>query len=427
LPRQSTRFFTILAVIAVVGLVVRVVFLREYVSVNLAFDDGLFYHGQANALADGRGMIDPLAYVFQGRLRESAGHPPLWVFVLGTVSWFGGTSVYAHQLTQAAAATLAIVAIGLLGREIAGERVGLVAAALAAVYPAFWATQGDLYSESLYAGVIALMLLAAYRLWRRPSWATGIALGLTTALAALCRGEALLFLPLLVLPVVLFAPAERTGRFELLLAATVGVAVLLVPWTIYNATRFDEPVLVTTGIGNVVSGANCARTYAGTELGSWNLLCSVHKFPGDESVVSNGRRDLGLSYASHHLGRLPVVVAARIGRTIEVYDVEPNTPGPEWVQWLMAGAWYLMIPFAIYGGVVMRRRRITLLPMVATIVAVGVTVVLTWGTPRFRVPVDVVAIVLAAVAIDALVTRSAAESEPVTPEPGSPEPVTTAG
>jgi hypothetical protein len=227
----------------------------------------------------------------------------------------------------------------------------------------------------------------------------------------MCRGEALLFLPLLVLPVVLLAPGERTGRFALLLGAAFGAAAVLAPWTIYNATRFDEPVLVTTGVGNVISGANCATTYAGAELGSWNVGCSVHKLGGDESVVSSGLRRIGTTYASQHLGRVPVVVAARIGRTFELYDVDPNTVGPQWVQWMMAAAWYLVIPFAIYGGVVMHRRRITLVPVVATVAAVVVAVALTWGTPRFRVPVDVVAIVLAAVAVDALLARS---REPVT-------------
>jgi hypothetical protein len=83
----------------------------------------------------------------------------------------------------------------------------------------------------------------------------------------------------------------------------------------------------------------------------------------------------------------------------------------------MAAAWYALIPFAVYGGVVMRRRRITLIPVVATLVVVIVSVALIWGTPRFRLPVDVVAIVLAAVAIDALLTRTSAEPEPVTAEP----------
>ena len=405
-PRIGLRFVGILAAIAVVGLVVRIVFLRAYVSTNLPFDDGLWYHGSANLLADGRGLLDPLAYVFQGRLRESAGHPPLWVFVLGSVSWFGGTSVYAHQLTQVAVATLAVVAVGFLGREVAGDRPGLLAAALAAVYPAFWASQGDVYSESLYTLVLALMLLVAYRFLRRPTWGTAIALGVATALAALCRGEALLFLPVLVLPAIVRAPIGRTGRWALLAGVGIGVVVLLAPWTIYNSTRFDDPVAITTGVGPVIAGANCARTYRQPELGSWNVGCSVRPLPGDESVVANGLRRAGVTYARNHLGRVPVVVAARIGRTFEVYDVNPNTRGPEWVDWLVAGAWYLLVPFAVAGAVLLRRRRVSLLPVVATVIVVVVAVALTWGTPRFRVPVDVVVVVLAAVAIDALLPGS---------------------
>ena len=127
----------------------------------------------------------------------------------------------------------------------------------------------------------------------------------------------------------------------------------------------------------------------------------MRKLPGDESVVSSDLRHLGITYARDHLGRVPVVVAARIGRTFEVYAVDPNTRGPEWTAWLVAGAWYLLVPIAVAGAVRLRRRGVTLLPVIATVVVVVIAVALTWGTSRFRVPVDVVAIVLAAVALDA--------------------------
>jgi hypothetical protein len=187
----------------------------------------------------------------------------------------------------------------------------------------------------------------------------------------------------------------------LLAAAAAGALVLLVPWTIYNATRFDRPVLVTTGLGTVLAGANCAPTYRAPELGSWSVRCTTRPIKGDESVVSDGLRHLGLTYARNHLDRQPAVMAARVGRTFEVYAVDPNTLGPEWVQWSMAGAWYVLAVVAVAGGVVLRRRGSTLLPMLATLVAVVITAALTWGTPRFRVPVDVVALVLAAIVIDA--------------------------
>ena len=60
------------------------------------------------------------------------------------------------------AATVAL--IGLLARRVAGDRAGLVAAAIAAVYPPLWMLDASLRSESLYAPLIALVLLLAYRL-----------------------------------------------------------------------------------------------------------------------------------------------------------------------------------------------------------------------------------------------------------------------
>jgi len=47
-----------------------------------------------------------------------------------------------------------------LARRVAGVRVGLVAAALAAVYPALWIRDAQVMSESLVVLTTALFLLA---------------------------------------------------------------------------------------------------------------------------------------------------------------------------------------------------------------------------------------------------------------------------
>jgi hypothetical protein len=60
----------------------------------------------------------------------------------------------------------------------------------------------------------------------------------------------------------------------------------------------------------------------------------------------------------------------------------------------------VLIPLAIAGAAILRRRRTTLIPLTATVVAVAMTAVLTWGTRRFRVPVDIAFVILVAVAID---------------------------
>ena len=99
-------------------------------------------------------------------------------------------------------------------------------------------------------------------------------------------------------------------------------------------------------------------------------------------------------------------MAARVGRVFELYRPDPFTFGRPWVRVLMLGGWYGLIPFAIAGALVLRRRRTTLLPIVATVAAVTTSVALTWGSLRFRVPVDVAFVVLGAVALDAVLPRS---------------------
>lgn len=400
--RAGARFAVALTVITGAGLLVRLAFQLAYAPSVQPLDDGLWYHVSANLLADGHGLIDPLAWFFRGESHPSAGHPPLFVVALGIVSKFGGTSLLAHQLTQLAIGSLVVPVVGLLGRAVAAPRAGLIAAGLTAAYPPFWASQGDMYSESLYALTIAAMLLAAYRLQDHPTWRRALVLGAATALTALCRGEALLFFPFLVLPLALRVPESWKQGGLLVAAAAAGAFLVLAPVTIYQATRLEDPVLVSTGLGPVVAGSNCDATYAnGRDLGSWNIECSVHDVRGDESERSTALRRIGVDYALDHLDRLPVVIAARVGRTFEVYRVSPNTNGPEWVQTLMAGAWYVLVAASVGGAITLHRRRVTLFPLLVTVAVVAVSVALTWGTPRFRVPVDIVVLVLAAAAVDA--------------------------
>src|SRR5205807_3574540 len=140
--------------------------------------------------------------------------------VLSVVSLLGGTGELAHRSLGALLGAGTIVLIGLLGRRVSGERVGILAAAIAAVYPILVAADGALMSETLYGLLIAAALLVALRLLdREPGLPLAAALGALVGLATLTRAEALLLLPLLAWPVAARAQARR-----LLLAGASTVA-----------------------------------------------------------------------------------------------------------------------------------------------------------------------------------------------------------
>ena len=82
-------------------------------------------------------------------------------------------------------------------------------------------------AESLYVPLIALSMLVAYRLLDRPGAVPAIGLGAVIGLATLTRSDALLLVPLLVLPL-----AYRLGRARLPLLAVclLATALVLSPW-----------------------------------------------------------------------------------------------------------------------------------------------------------------------------------------------------
>src|SRR5439155_11107905 len=127
---------------------------------------------------------------------------------------------------------ITIVLVSLIARHVAGERAGIAAAAIAAVYPIFIGVDGALMSETLYGPLIAGSLLAALHLLDSPAVRTAAVLGGLIALAALTRTEALLLVPLLALPLAWRGGAAGRPRR---IAATLGAcALVLAPWVIRN-------------------------------------------------------------------------------------------------------------------------------------------------------------------------------------------------
>jgi len=369
--------------------------------------DALYYHLQANLLARGHGFIHPYVWELHHRAVASAVHPPLFPLVLAVASVFGGTSFLAHKLLACAIGAATVALAGLLGREVAGPRAGVVAAVLAAVYPNLWAVDGILMPETLYALVIGLVLLAAYRFGRRPTLATAGAVGAAVGLAVLTRGEAIFLVVLLALPLA----ALRGWRW--LPAMVAATALVLTPWTVRNLVRFDKPVLVSNNSGEVLAVANCPGAYHGPLLGFWDLRCLATAHPrGDESDRAAFWRGRGLTYARHHAGRLPVVIGARLGRMWELYRPLQNThlDSIEGRRLDVARAglasFYLLAAFAVGGVVVLRRRRVLLVPLLSMPALAAATAVYAYGATRFRMPAEVTIVVLAAAAVDAVIERA---------------------
>jgi 4-amino-4-deoxy-L-arabinose transferase-like glycosyltransferase len=400
-PAIRPGFARWLAAIAAGGLAVRLVYVLALTPHLRGHGDASYYHQLANALGDGRGFVDP------SNGTATALHPPLFPLLLALPSSLGLGSYEAQRVAVSVIGTATVVGAGLLGRRVAGERAGLAAAVLAATSPVLISADGAVMSETLLGLLVVLCALAAYRLAERPSAGRAALLGALIGLAALTRGEAILLLALLLL-------GRPTRRLRLLAAGVAACALVLAPWTIRNLATFDDPVWLSTNEGGLIAGANCPSTYGGRDIGSWDIRCVPGGPIEDESIAAARFRRAGLDYARGHAGRLPLVLAARLGRTFELYQpirqarhAEGRALGLE-----VAGAiWFLvLLPVGAYGLVLLRRRGVALAPLLAPFgLAVAATLV-GYGVPRFRHPADVALAVLVGVVLGSAGAGSAVAS-----------------
>ncbi len=414
LPSWSERnFWLVLVVVVLAALAWRIGYVTQLATNNPHLGDGFYYHTQANLLADGHGFSNPWVWWF-GKFRTyqpSAVHPPLYSLVLAIPSVFGGTTYLWHKLISCLVGAGAVLVLGLVGRRIGGARAGICAAVLAAVYPNLWVIDGLVLSEGLFALLIGLTILAAYRFRSRPTWTTAALLGAVIGLATLCRGEAIFLSVLLVAPLVLLTKQlDFRSQVRLLAVAAVAVVAVLSPWVIRNLTTFEEPFFLSSNSDAVLLVSNCQYTYHGELTGSFSFSCPGGGVPGlklEESLDAKQDRRRAMAFIRGHEREIPHVVAARVGRVWEVYRPFQNARlstvdgRPLRVARFGLFAFWLIVPLAAIGGVLAFRRRLTLIPLLSQVVLVTFVSATAYGAVRFRVPAEVALIALAALALDA--------------------------
>jgi 4-amino-4-deoxy-L-arabinose transferase-like glycosyltransferase len=438
--RPSQRFTAWLLGITAGGLVLRIVFTvvaRGHQPLG-RLTDNRWYYRAGRMLAEGDGFANPFIWEQHHRYVPSAGHPPLYSVFLGGVSALGLGTPLGDRLATCVLGAIAVLAIGLTARELAGDRAGLIAAVLAAIYPNLWINDAALVSETPFVLLTTLFLWAAIRCWRRPTFGRVAWVSLWIGLASLTRSEAVLLYPLAVLPLVLRLPdlsiRERVQRIGI---AALVAAIVLGPWVVYsNIGRFKHHVLIVSGSGVAMSYGNCDRTYSGQFLGYWYWNCGVSRLPKnqDETVLDAQGRNQALHYIRTHLDEQPKVIAARVGRLFHVYRPRQSISFDTfferrglWPSRLALAMYYPVTLLAIAGAVVLWRRKLPISPFVAVTISVVIAAAVTFGVTRYRSGFDAAAVVLAAVTIDAGLRRGAlvrtrrTTSRPTTaqPEPSS--------
>ncbi len=374
--------------------------------------DGIYYNSIGNDLADGSGFKMRTRDFF-GEPEEAADHPPGYPVLLGLASAVGLDSFEDHKMVSALVGSLAVPLAGLAAARLAGRRrsgvpsermvgwAGVSGAALAALSVNMWVWDALVLAEPLVLASVAAWFYALLVYDDHPGVGAALSGGLALGVAVATRSELLLALG--VFAVVLWRH-RRIGVRRLALHGAmmgVGVAVLLGPWIYINLHRFNEPVLMTTGLGTTMVQANCDAAFSGPAIGYSDFNCfsrtrSLVTPEMDASDIDLLNRKVATDYLKSHKRQIPLVVTARIGRTMGFFRPTQQASymegvelrGPHSVVYASLVSWQLLLPLGVTGVVLARRERRLIAPVVAVAASIVFAVALTQGADRYRMSIE---------------------------------------
>jgi 4-amino-4-deoxy-L-arabinose transferase-like glycosyltransferase len=382
--------------------------------------DSADYVRHAISIADGDGFPDSTLTASGG---PSAFRPPLYPYLLGGVYAIAGDDAgeTVGRVVGALLSTAAVWLLYLIGARVWGRRVGLIAAAGAAILPPTVFINTALISEPLFVCLMLASLLATLVARDRGGdWRWAALAGVCCALAALTRSNGVLLLIPALIGVWVVRPrwtrSALAGPAALLVAAALTVA----PWTIRNTVEFGGLVPISTQSGFAMAGLlnDEARTLPGYPA-SWVLPEATerygplfHRRDLNEAELDRKLRREALDYAADHPG---YVVSATVRNLLRTFDlagyldsariadrdqlgIGARTAGA--IKWTT----FALDLLSIAGIVVLLARPrdergpwfIWLIPVLMIVAAVWLI-----GSTRYRIPAYPFMILLGALAIEA--------------------------
>ena len=415
-----------LAGITLFALLVRLVYLIQISRapyVTLLMGDSKSYDAWARQIAAGDWMGKEVFY-----------QAPLYPYFLGVIYTVIGHDLFAVRVAQSCLGALSCALVAHATWRLFSRRAGIVAGCVMAVYAPAVFFDGLIQKTALDASLTSLALwIVSGIITREGSWHPWVWLGLVMGALSLTRENALalvavlgvwaLWLPSAKAESDLDAARHATpapvSRHARLLAFATGLAILLVPVAARNAAVGGGFYLTTSQFGPNLYLGNNPRTdgTAGSLLAGRGSAEYERRDATDLAERAMGRTltpgevseywtRQSLEFIRTQPGawmRLMVRKVALLWNTAEVFDTESQESYAEWSPLLAAGSWVgnfgILVPLAVFGGIVSWRWRARLWILYLLIAAYATSVVVFFIYARYRFPLVPMLMVFAGIGL----------------------------
>lgn len=406
------RWMLLILAVSVLARLASALYMGNQVTELPGIHDQISYHNLALRVLNGYGFSFDRAWWPMTAAGAPTAH---WSFLytlylVAVYTVFGVQPLTARVIQAVVVGLLHPLLANWLGTRLISPLVGRIAALLTAGYAYSIYYNGALMTEPFYITAILAALALAISIsstqQRRPRWGGLALLGLACGCAVLLRQLFLLFMPFLLGWMLWRMRGMGLARAALRLALPAGVLVaMILPWTVYNAARFDRFVLLNTNAGYAFFWGN--HPVYGThfygilppELGSYEELIPEQLRGLDEAALEQALLRRGMQFVIDDPARIALLSISRIPVYFQFW---PSPRSGMLSNISRVASFGILWPFMLYGLVRLVRdgyaRRLEQPAWLLLLFCIIYTAIhlLTWAQVRYRLPVDAVLLVFAA-------------------------------
>ncbi len=391
---KVNRYLVLILLIAFVIRMAVAIYLGDMVSGLSGAHDEISYSMLGERFATGHGMTFPEAWYpwIEADAPQSYYSFTISFFFAGIYKLFGYHPLAARVITGIMS-TCIVWLIFLIGKQLFGSAVGLLASAVAALYAYLIFYGVTLVTETPFTLTLLIALYLAIRMrtgevsgfW---AWFT---LGVVLAVTVLLRMAIIFFIPILLLW--LYYTVRKTTS-PWMLAVPLGLIILAVlPLTIRNYLLWHQFLLLEAQFGHVLWNGN----HPG-HMGNFHPF-AVFPIPNEVLALHN---DVLITNALLRMAIQNILAAPwnfvllTVTRLREFFVFWPTEDSTLQANLLRVFSFGLIVPFALYGLIANLRRFGELAPIYLFFVIHTGIYAVTWTMVRYRVPLDPFFILFAA-------------------------------
>ena len=292
--------------------------------------------------------------------------------------------------------TLTVFITLLLGKEVGGRRVGVLAGLWVALDPFAWIFAGIFYGETLFTFAFVLIILFLLRVIKCPKRRDLVLLAVVLGFCVLTRPNGLL----VALGSITLLPLAGGGRFKDWLYRAMSVSAIVVflmtPWIGRNLLIFNRFIPTTSQTGEVLLGFynEMCLEYRCNEWISISMLSNYmdYRLPDDEMARNDFQVKLALSSIRAHPIEWLALLPGKVVRFWTHDVLLPNTSyhsNPPLNFLVFQKAYYLFILLLSLAGLFIlyfTRHRQVFIILASFLAIFSLMVLVLWGDARLRMP-----------------------------------------